>query len=322
MVRKFFKDYFTFTRSERNGIIILLSLLLLLIAIRAAISFLLPAGVTVTGQFEEELAHFESNLVFAEQSEVADSFPPVITPFVFDPNEAGEADLLSLGLDRFVVDNLLKYREKGGRFYSPRDMKKIYGMEKETFDILEPFIRIGSFSEDAAIDKAERFDSAGSNGQEGFVKGAAGTGKNRRNGEHSFRGSGPAILLNQADTADLAGLPGIGPVLSGRIIRYRELLGGYYKKEQLLEVYRLTPERFEKIAGLVSVDTGGIRTIDVNQLNPDSLPYHPYLTDYQLRAIIKYRDLNGRFERIGEIRDSRLLPEEVFDRMKFYLTVE
>ena len=46
MLKKFLKEYFTFTRSERNGIIILLSLLFLLIVARAAIPHLLSEQVT------------------------------------------------------------------------------------------------------------------------------------------------------------------------------------------------------------------------------------------------------------------------------------
>ncbi len=111
-------------------------------------------------------------------------------------------------------------------------------------------------------------------------------------------------------------------MLSGRIIRHRELLGGYYSKGQLLVVYQLTPERFERISDLVCIDTQNINLIDVNHIMVDSLPYHPYMTEYQFRAIIKFRDLNGRLERIEDIAENRLLPAEVYDKVKPYLVIE
>jgi len=136
-----------------------------------------------------------------------------------------------------------------------------------------------------------------------------------------YQSAGIPIPLNQADSSQLIRLPGIGPVLSRRIIRYRELLGGFYNKEQLLEVYQLTPERFEGISGLVIIDTQNINLINVNHITADSLPYHPYISDYHLRAIIKCRDLNGSFERTGEILEYGLLPAGIYQKVQPYLSV-
>ncbi|MBN1108862.1 MAG: helix-hairpin-helix domain-containing protein, partial [Bacteroidales bacterium] len=52
------------------------------------------------------------------------------------------------------------------------------------------------------------------------------------------------IELNTCDSAMLEALPGLGPVLSARIIKYRKLLGGYVSAEQLREVYGLSEETF------------------------------------------------------------------------------
>lgn len=45
--------------------------------------------------------------------------------------------------------------------------------------------------------------------------------------------------LNLANAEDLLPVRGIGPVLSQRIINYRDALGGYKKKSQLYKVYGL-----------------------------------------------------------------------------------
>lgn len=45
--------------------------------------------------------------------------------------------------------------------------------------------------------------------------------------------------LNTASASDLLPIHGIGPVLSKRIIKYRDAIGGYTNKDQLYKVYGL-----------------------------------------------------------------------------------
>lgn len=323
MLRRFLKDYLSFTRSERNGIILLISLLLILVAVRATIPLIFSGRENGLEPSGHELELFESSLEMASDAPAPEPVEPAITPSAFDPNRAGETELLAMGLDRFVVSNILKYREKGGRFLCPGDLKKIYGLKAEDFELLEPFILIRSGQEDIqGTDEVVRFDSAEIRGKKRFVLSEVVPGDAPRNDSGLSCFSGSMIDLNQADSSDLIRLPGIGPVLSGRIIKYRELLGGYWRKEQLLEVYQLTPESFDRISRMVVTDTRNIHQINVNSLRADSLPYHPYVSKYQFLAIIKYRDLDGRIERIVEIEENKLLPPEVYEKMKPYLTVK
>jgi competence protein ComEA len=325
MFKRFLKDYFTFNRSERNGLIVLLSILFLLIVARAAIPFLHSDSVTGFESFEDELALFERSLQTGEEAGIGEPSGSSSRPFLFDPNQATEQELLALGLERFVAGNIIKYREKGGRFASARDIKKIYGMTDEVYTSLEPFIRIRSRPVDPTeSDLKMQSGSASPDGyksSKGDMARGDSAGFQQHEGKH-YHSTGPLIFINQADSGQLVTLPGIGPVLSGRIIKYRELLGGYYSKKQFLEVYQLTQERFDKINGLVCVDTLNLKLINLNHLDADSLPYHPYLTDYHFKAIISFRDLNGKFTRTGEVLENRLLPPEVYERVKPYLTVE
>ena len=41
------------------------------------------------------------------------------------------------------------------------------------------------------------------------------------------------LELNMADAQDLEVLPGLGPVLSQRIVRFREMLGGFHDIDNL-----------------------------------------------------------------------------------------
>jgi len=62
--------------------------------------------------------------------------------------------------------------------------------------------------------------------------------------ERKFNRKIPLLDINTSDSSALVTLPGIGPVLSMRIIRYRNLLGGFWSVNQLKEIYGLPEETF------------------------------------------------------------------------------
>ena len=94
-----------------------------------------------------------------------------------------------------------------------------------------------------------------------------------------------SIDINGCDSAALVALPGIGPVLSARIIKYRKLLGGFASVEQLKEVYGLPEETYEMIKGRLYADSSGIRKININSSGYKELSRIPYIEKYEVTAI-------------------------------------
>lgn len=98
------------------------------------------------------------------------------------------------------------------------------------------------------------------------------------------------VAMNSADTLTWQLLYGIGPSYARRIVKYRELLGGFIRKEQLLEVYGFTPELFEKISPYVVFDETEPRKMRINEIPLKELSRHPYLDYYQARDIVEFRN--------------------------------
>jgi DNA uptake protein ComE-like DNA-binding protein len=132
----------------------------------------------------------------------------------------------------------------------------------------------------------------------------------------------PLINLNSCDTAQLISLPGIGPVLSVRIIKYRNLLGGFASVEQLKEVYGLSPETFELIRERVMADTTLINRININTAAYKELSRLPYFEKYEVTAILKYRELKGRIEGINDLIVNKLITVEKVSKVRPYLLFE
>jgi len=129
----------------------------------------------------------------------------------------------------------------------------------------------------------------------------------------------PVINLNICDSASLETLPGIGPVLSSRIIKYRNLIGGYVSVDQLKEVYGLTEETFDLISARVVADSLTIRKIMINEWDFRQLIRHPYFQRSEVSAILKYRELNGRISGIGDMVENNLVSAETARKIRPYL---
>jgi len=130
---------------------------------------------------------------------------------------------------------------------------------------------------------------------------------------------GTVIDLNSSDTLTLMKIPGIGSAYAKRIVSYRNLLGGYFKPEQLQEVYGMYEELYEKITPFLLIDTGEINLIPVNTASIDKLRSHPYINFYQAKAIVEIRKKKGKLENINELYLLEEFTEEDFERIKYYL---
>lgn len=127
------------------------------------------------------------------------------------------------------------------------------------------------------------------------------------------------IDLNRTDSSELIRLPGIGPVFAGRIVKYRELLGGYHRHEQLKEVYGLPEETVGLLQEKVFIDTAAVRKLDLQTATFRQLLRHPYLGYEQVRTIVRYRDFMGGIKSINELIDNELISDSVWIKVVPYL---
>lgn len=127
------------------------------------------------------------------------------------------------------------------------------------------------------------------------------------------------IDINVSDSATLVNLPGIGPVLSSRIIKYRRLLGGFASVEQLKEVYGLQVETFDIIKDRVYADSSVIKRININTAGFKELSHVHYLEKYEITSIMKYRELKGKIRGIADLTENKLITEEKARKVGPYL---
>ena len=127
------------------------------------------------------------------------------------------------------------------------------------------------------------------------------------------------VELNSADTSDLKLLYGIGSTFATRIVKYRQLLGGFVSTSQLLEVYGLSEELFHSIEPHITLDTSIIQRIAINSASLSQLRKHPYLDYYQAKAIIDYRKTVGAINNSQDLLKINLIDPETAKKISPYI---
>jgi DNA uptake protein ComE-like DNA-binding protein len=131
-----------------------------------------------------------------------------------------------------------------------------------------------------------------------------------------------AFDINLVDSLRLKKLPGVGVVYASRIVRYRKLLGGFYAKEQLLEVYGIDSVLYNKILPYLFIEKKSLRKLNVNESSIKDFNAHPYISYSVARLIVRYRKHHGDYESLEELKRLPLVDEQLFRKIVLYLKLE
>lgn len=218
----------------------------------------------------------------------------------FDPNTADSTLLLSLGLQPWQVRSIYRYRAKGGIYRQPSDFARLYGLTVKQYKELLPYIHISDEYKPAA-EVYGRTDAV-------------------RSGRDTLRypvklQPGQYVTLDDADTASLRKVPGIGRYYASRIVRYRNDLGGYVSVAQLSEIEGIP----EAALSYFRVTGGAVRKLNLNRLTLKELKHHPYINFYQARRIIDYRRLKGPLHSIDDLRLLKDFTQRDIERLRPYV---
>lgn len=312
----FLKEFFYMNRADRRTFICLCSLALVAIIFFGAVSLTDDTSNKIEEKKEAATAKGESHERADRQGYAMEETNKGSKLFYFDPNTADSTQLLQLGLRPWQVRNIYKYRARGGVYQCKEDFAYVYGLTVKDYKRLEPYIRIGADYLPASSlaevrNRKRRYEHNN--------RYASDNGENAPNGERKAYTPkiriGEHIEINSADTTELMKIPGIGSYYSRQIVRYRNQLGGFVSKEQLLEI-----EGFpEDAVKYISIDESSIRRLRINQLTLSQLKRHPYLNYYQARAISDYRRLRGNIHSISELKLMKEFSNHDIERIGPYI---
>ncbi len=208
----------------------------------------------------------------------------------FNPNELSQEEWMQFGLSEKQASIVLKFAQRG--ISSNEELQKIKFIPKETFENIKDFTQYPSLHNET-------------------IKAPKLLGENQ-----------PFIVnANNSSEEDLMKIKGLGPFYAKQIIKYQQQLGGFVRKEQILEVWKMTPEIYAQIQSQLSCEVANIRKISINHASAEELQAHPYLNWNQANSIVKMRMQKGGFKSIEEIRESVIIDQETFEKVRPYLSL-
>ena len=275
------KDYFQFNKKERNGILLLSCLLLLLILFYQFSHLLKQESRTDFSSFEKALAELEY-----EQEPTIEKQKDSL--FYFNPNTLSDKGWLVLGLPSTKLSVLRNFQKSGAIFKTKTDLKNCFAITDEFYEKVEKYISIPE------IKKTET----------PIIK---------------IKKTKQIVELNQADSLQLISINGVGPFYAKQILKYRKELGGFRNYDQLTKIWGLENLEIQKLKQQTSIDTLHIRKVNVNTIELEQLKLHPYLNYKQAKMILNYRKQHGDFKQVKDIRKIKPISPELFRKIAPYL---
>ena len=210
----------------------------------------------------------------------------------FDPNEYTHEDWMYLGLSEKQTNVIMRFLNH--KIYTNEALKKIYVLPDTVYHLIK----------DSTVYPAHIFDE-----KETFV-------------EKKSPSITKFLELNTIDSLELISINGIGPFYASQIINYRNKLGGFYKREQLMEIWKMKEETYQILMESLIIDTSTLQKIHLNTVSFEKLKNHPYLSYSQANSIVKMRTQLGRFDSISSIKKSKLINDDTFLRVRPYLSLD
>ncbi len=310
------KGFFYFTKTERNGLFILSVLCLLLLSLPNFFSWISPPASAIDfSSFEKEvnllLVH-EKTKTIAKKTIPKTNIP--ITPF--NPNNISKEELLQFGLTEKVVNNLLNYRSKGGRFFKKEDLQKIYGLHPDTYQNLAPYIVLNNTPQPNKEKKTTK--------------------------ESPLLVDHPIIERhpfdpNTATEEELLKL-GIATKPVRTILNFRSKGGSFRKKEDFQKIFGISEEDYQTLEPYIHIQNSApketptaakistisektITSLDINQSTPEDWQKIKGIGPSYAKRIVAWREKLGGFSQLQQVGETYGLPDSVFQKIRPILQV-
>lgn len=285
MWRKVLREYFAFPKKERQGIFVLLLIWLFVVFYRIYSTHNYEYSNWQIKYITDSVITARNNH-FEKRTETKRPTENLLEKHTKSLNEVSFNELKQLGISSRTSALIMKFKQSGVDLKNAYYVDKIYGITEEEKKIIKEYFLFNSKSNENE-----------------FVQ----------------KRSNEIFELNTCDSMSLESLPKIGPALSSRIIKYRDRLGGFVDKKQLLEVYGLDTTVFKLIENRLTLDNRQLKKIKINKVSYEELIKFPYLNYKLAKVIINYREQHGNFKSQEDLLKIHLMNSKIIDKIEAYI---
>ena len=298
---KIFKSHFWYTKSQRNGIFILV---LLIILFQCSIVFDIFSSDKIVDLRQTEIIAFQKQIDSLKVVEIEKRKPK---RYPFNPNYITDFKGEKLGMSLDEIDRLLAFRKTNKFVNSKNEFQKVTKVSDSLLDEISLYFKFPDW-----VVKRNQSNSIS---------------KPRKAQSYSKKTDNKKAVsttdINKATAEDLQTISGIGPAFSERIIKYRSKLQGFSFNNQLYEVWGLEIEVVDRVLSIFKINQKPIiKKINVNIVEFKELLKNPYINYDLCIKIFNYRDEVAELQNISELKDIKDFPLDKYDQIVLYLFVE
>ena len=294
---KIFKSHFWYTKNQRNGILLLLIIIIFLQLILHFKNFDSHQMVDLS---QSKITSYNKQL---DSLKKKSSKKKKFKIYPFNPNYISDYKGYQLGMNVDEIDRLLAYREQRLYVNSAKEFQAITKISDSLLKKISPFFKFPEWVQKKNNNK---------NYQQRYIP-------NSRINVSEIT----TVDINKATLKDFTFIEGVDEYLSERIIKYRSKLQGFSFKEQLFEVWGLDELIANKILSTFSIKNKPIiKKVNINTASFKEVLSNPYI-DYELCVkIFDYRDEVAELQSISEIKNIEGFPIKKYNRIVLYLLAE
>jgi len=289
---KWFSSYFSFSKSQRSGLLGLLVLIVVLQTIYFFVDFSLPiknnpekdTWLSVQSEIDslKEQARFSGSRLYP-----------------FNPNYISDFKGYKLGMSVQEIDRLLAYRKQNKFVNSAEEFQKVTKVSDSLISRIAPYFKFPDW-----VNEKRKSSSISS----------------YRNPVFTTSEKLVVLDINTASLEDLVKVYGIGEVIAQRILSYRESLGSFVVMEQLNEVWGLSPEVLVNLNKRFKVKSQlGIKKVNINNASIKELAQFPYFKYALAKQIVIYRSMNGPIVETTDLTKIKGMPNDKIKIIALYL---
>ena len=286
------KSLFMFTSDQRKGIF---ALLFFIIALQFAY-FFVDFSIPTNEDPEEQKWLSLQPQVDSMKMDIANKRPKM---YLYNPNFITDYKGYKLGMSVDEIDRLLAFRKENKYVNSSQEFQNVTKVSDSLLNVMSPYFKFPDW-----VNNKKEYKEFKKYPNQAFAK-----------NEKIV-----LIDINQATKEDLIKIYGIGEAISVRILKQKEVLGGFVSMEQMKDVWGLSPEVIENLNSHFKVSVlPNFKKIDINNASLKELSQFYYFKYPLAKEIVTYRSMKGNISNIEDLTKIKGFPVDKAKTIELYL---